>query len=186
MRIKLHLHKSNFCVFDQRKKNLQCCARLGEAQTFLVILLCCPANRMASQLLQVALLVADLLFAAFVVRALALFSFAFWARRCLIVACFAFSVYLSTQDNSTKSFGGYTPLSIQVYIYVFLLGFIASWRLTPIGITGEHMLNGNEKATMIHNKLLVLLCSLTRPCRRNCLRKIHRVVSFASIWLPLD
>ncbi len=82
-------------------------------------------------------LFAVLIFAAFLAKGLALSRFAYWLRRGTVACIFAASVYLSTLDNKTQQVHDTPPLFIQVYLYVFLLGFIVSWRVTPIGITGE-------------------------------------------------
>ena len=91
---------------------------------------------MALEVIHVLCLFATLFCGIVLAKLLGWLKFAFWIRRGLILSLFATSVFLSSQDNNTTDFLGQKPLVTQVYIYVFILGFLASWRLTPVGVTG--------------------------------------------------
>ena len=152
----------------------------------------CPTITIAEmewQLLQVLNLCTVLLLGILLAKVLGLFVYAFWARRGLIAFCFAESLYLSFQDNDTQFIWGHTPLAVQIYIYVFILGFICSWRLTPVGITGTSKPFSRADAQLQLSRpgpCASTSISYEHVCRRNSVRQVYGVICASGVGLPLD
>jgi hypothetical protein len=118
-----------------------------------------------SSLQQVILLLVYFFIGAAAVRILGLpQQSAWWLRRACVAGGLLASAVLSKLDNNEDLVYGTKPLAVQVCIYAVLFGFILSWRLTPVGITG--------KCTFLCPFIPVPAREYYN-CRGHCLRQIN-------------